>query len=174
MFSDKKRIIIVVKAAGVYESLYIGHLRRFGSPSQYPYPLIAAGSSFGNIVTSDTSLQHQFFIGVERGASKWGAWVVDPGNTYKFPESIYFLPYHEFEVGEVAPEKTTNGKIVMTPVYIVNGQEGMTYGDFEGVYHIAVDTIQPEDRLLEGTLYYRVFPNVFRSAYYDYMAIKEA
>lgn len=176
IYSNKQRIVIVGKVAGHYESAYLGFGRRFGAPSTYPYPLLAIGSAHGTMAQSDVTDSHQFICAPRRSIDPdeyYNAWVCSPGNAHKITDDLYFLPYHDYDaIGTL--DKTSNTKVLMTPVYIVNDTEGDTYMDLDEVYHVAATNIQSEDRLQVGANYYKLFQNVFRSEYYDYMAVKEA
>lgn len=41
---DNFRIIVVAKVNNTYQCAYLGFMRTFGSPGQYPYPLVVGGS----------------------------------------------------------------------------------------------------------------------------------
>lgn len=42
--ANGRRVVIVVKVSTNYESAYLGFLRQYANPSQYPYPLVVGGS----------------------------------------------------------------------------------------------------------------------------------
>jgi len=176
IYSNKQRIIIVAKVSSRYESLYLGYGRRFGAPSEYPFSLCAIGSIFGERIAASNDDQHAFIAGPYRqtGQDNYGAFIVSPGNAYKFPGDIYFLPYHDhFDAAGGAPDKTSDTKIPLFPCYLMNEPEGEVYMDLDGVYLIANQNMQSEDVVQIGGTDYRVFQDVFRAQYYNYMAIKE-
>ncbi len=42
--ANGRRVIAIIKASTVYESLYLGFLAQYPNPTQYPYPLVVGGS----------------------------------------------------------------------------------------------------------------------------------
>lgn len=43
--ANGRRIIMVAKVSTVYEAMYLGFIRQYATPGQYPYPLVVGGSS---------------------------------------------------------------------------------------------------------------------------------
>ena len=180
-YSNQQRIIVVAKVASNYESCYLGFGRRFGTPTDYPYPCIVSGSGYGNINFASTAAYHSFCIEAYHTDGAYSTWVVDPANNFLFFYSttklgVDLYPRRNFNnAGELYPDNL--GRFIMTPVYAVPynaANPNTTLFDFDGVYHTMGFGIQSEDTIKYNGRVHRVFQNIFRTNYYDYMAVDES
>ena len=176
IYSNKQRIIISAKVSGNFETCYLGFGRRFAPPSAYPFPLLAIGSLYGDLAFTDVSNVHRFIAGPWREAATdhYGAWIVTPGNVYKNTKDVHFVPYHDqINTGDVL-DQTSDSKAPLIPIYLVNETDGETYMDLDSVKLIASTGVQSEDRISEGGNFWKVFGDIFRNAYYNFLAVLEA
>jgi hypothetical protein len=61
--ANGRRCVMVCKVGTVYEAMYLGFIRPYATPGQYPYPLLIGGSTTGFFgwLISDTSADHSHF-----------------------------------------------------------------------------------------------------------------
>lgn len=175
IYSNQQRIVVVVKVQSNYESAYLGFGRRFGTPGDYPYPLCVIGSLYGNSIFSSTDADHTYIASCNQ-SSNYKAWIVEPANQYMYwngsADQPVFLPRNPFAtLGTM--DHTANGRYLMTPVYICKyiGKDNLM--DLDGVLHCMGVGVQSEDTLTFEGKTFRVFQNVFRTDYYEFMAIRE-
>jgi len=161
-FSNKQRIIVIVRTSTVYQCCYLGYGYRLGAPSEYPCPIMALGCSIGNLVHSDQSATHRwflnppaFFFNTPAGECRTPLWV--PGGTYW---SYTLNP---------GPVIGTTGKL-MSPCYSVISTLG-TLLTFDGVRHIVDTDLQAEDIVSMDKEKWFVTQNTHRITMYDFMAI---
>ena len=63
IFANERRVIMVVKTGTSYQWMHAGFLDTFATETEYPYPLMIAGSSHVNTVTfSSNSIDYSAFI----------------------------------------------------------------------------------------------------------------
>ncbi len=168
IFSNSQRFVIIAKVSSNYESCYLGFGRRFGSPNDYPYPMCALGSGFGNIKYS-TQTDVRQYIANNYGTNDYGRLVIDPGGSYVAVDDIEMAPRFYFDAsgGTVGPTLTTQ-RHLCTPVYVNDVGAGQCYMDLDGVLHITSSGIQSEDRIAVSGIKYFVFQNCHRTNYYDF------
>lgn len=158
--------------AGVYDTFYLGHGKRFASPSSYQNPLIAVGSSYANGNFSDTSVVHKFIVDAYRAAGSSSVFAVDPGNNYKFMNNLYVLPMNEYQsTGTIA--LNTNSKYEYLPVYVYDNLLSDLLMELEGVYACPGQGLTPESDLTDGGRTFIVFQDAHRTTYDSYMALEE-
>jgi len=175
-FSNRQRIIVVAKVSGNYEQIYLGFGRRFGNPSDYPYPMHIGGCISGLNNYSNTS---GFHIGIHQGIQTDSVnpkMMYTPGgvwwgmSAYENQTAIKVEPRYSWsDDGIIAP--TIGGRILMYPCYLCQSFVLECYMDLDGVY-LAVGTgIQAEDTIDRAQKKCIVFPNIWRNTYYDHCAI---
>lgn len=180
-YSNQQRIIVVAKVASNYESCYLGFGRRFGNPGDYPYPYFLAGSSVSTSNSATTGSYHEFIIMNSAADNNVQSIIMTPGSDFLMwngswgtADAFYLLPmFYFYNGGTVNPAKTNQR--IMTPVYAVSKttNRNSCYFDLDGVYHIMGAGLQSEDLVNYGGKRHRIFQNIYRTTYYDYMAIEE-
>jgi hypothetical protein len=180
-YSNQQRIIVVAKVSSNYESCYMGFGRRFGTPTDYPYPCIVSGSGYGNVKYTDTGKSHSYCIDAYHTSGAYHTWVIDPSNEFLFFYSttnlgVDLYPRHNFaSAGQLYPDNL--GRFIMTPVYAVPynvGNPNTTLFDLDGIYHTMGFGLQSEDTIKYNGRVHRVFQNIHRTDYFEYMAVDEA
>ena len=177
-YSDRQRIVVITKVQSNYESCYLGFCDRFGNLSDYPYPLFIKGSAFGNILYSDTSAIHAFIIDAGKTYYLTEHLAVLPDNTWNqlgIDNEVTITPFTNFvNTGQLNQTPLTKQTLV-SPVMGVNQTGKQTLWEMDQVLHVAGEGVQSED-LINGPAgeRYRVFQNIFRTSYSDFLAIGES
>jgi hypothetical protein len=169
LIANGQRIALAAKVGTpVYESFYIGKFLPYATPSQYPYPVIAAGmlSSASATRFSDTNhsmpykgtranCQMRLVDGVWKQPDAWpwnnGALA---GSTYQMRES----PTDHYPV---------------LPV-VLNDSTPNIYGELDGIYFVSGFNNAVENTITIGGDTYLVVQDVWRTSHIDYYAMKLA
>lgn len=182
LYASKNRVIAVARLTGsVFESLYVGHGKRFSAPSDYANPIVVIGSHSGINNHSDTGVDHTSIIFPRINGSN--LIVVDPENTYgdtattsgKFVAKL--IPTSILSTGSVPSlDPTTTTEQLRFAIYVYLGRDDYILMALEGVYFVPKESIQSEDTLTMtiGSQVHDLFQNVHRVDYDDYMAIAAA
>lgn len=178
-YSNQQRIIIVTKISSNYESAYLGFGRRFATPTEYPYPLIVAGSGYGNITYSSTGTSHSFCIACQYSIATYNFITITPDNVIRQSinttggQAVLYPHYGFVNSGELYPD--TAGRFFMSPVYAIHiSAVNSTLFDLDGLYHILGVGLQSEDIVTFNSRKHRVFQNIYRNTYYEFIAVDEA
>ena len=173
-YSNRQRIVVVVKVKSNYESAYLGFGRRFSPPSDYPYPLAVIGCLYGNRMHSDDGYEHAY---IANPYYQYCNWVISPANKFRIGTNSgngCRTSVYDFAPGTKAVcHRTSTDKVLLTPVYMYDARDGDVYFDLDGVLKTVGGDVQSEDTVTEGTKTYRVFQNIHRNAWHQFMAIRE-
>lgn len=144
----------------VYESFSIGKMNQYGTPTQYPQPLIAAGMLVGATATrySDTSHSMPY-----KGARDNMRMHFNDG-TWRAP-SCY--PWAGGLSTNVRPNEPTYG---LMPVQLFDSAN--IYGELDGIFHITGFNNVVENTLTIGGKNYIVIQDVARTSFGDYYALE--
>ena len=174
-YSNRQRIIVWVKVSSNYESCYLGFGNRFGSPSQYPYPLLAIGSMYGNYSYSYMGGYHTSVFRPYRSTSLPSPIIVNPSNNYNTAMGSqgnhYFIPTHDFVEPGASVKKTPDSKVVIQPIYVV--LENDTLMSLDDVRWSPCIGIQSEDTITIGGDTWRIFQDAYRNDWQDFGVVKE-
>ena len=176
IYSNKRRIIVVVRSQGtIYTNCYLGAGKRLASPSRYTFPHCVIGSSHDdNVNIADESADHTYIAEMRIGLSKHSCILIDRSNQYQKSDDIKQSPSHDFiDSGQL--KLTTNNKIRPKPIFMINVDTTPDEVLFmlDEVYLSPAIGLTSENTIDIGGTDYRIFQNVFRSNYNDFMAIKE-
>lgn len=175
-FSNRQRIIVVVKISTNYEQCYMGFGRRFGNPSDYNYPLIVGGCLSGTLNYANTSGAHvglhynvisdDYNVKMAFGPSGvW--WGMSNNESVTCPR---IQPRNNWsDSGVIGP--STSGRVMMWPCYVTLNNQNECLMDLDGVWMVTSTGVQAEDTIDHGSIRTLVFPNIFRTTYYDYVAV---
>lgn len=176
-FSNRQRIIVVAKVASQYEQMYLGFGRRFGNPSDYPYPYMIGGATAG---LQNYATQTATHVGIHQGVlsdDQNPKMVYSPGGVWwgmsqqENQTAIFIEPrYGWTDSGTIAP--TIAGRILMYPCYVCQTFVNECYFDLDGVHSVIGTGIQAEDTIDRGMRRSIVFPNIWRNTYYDHCAVE--
>lgn len=177
VFSNKQRIIIVVRNDTYYSFAYVGKFNQFAFPSEYPYPLACIGDLNATTDANNSNIRwYSSTDGYRRFIAK--AYF---GTTNYFNNQICYVDGIWVRNATLDPTTTFTSNwidiayidgydYVLFPVYIL--YNNMTLGEFDGIYFSPLVGITSESTITVGTDTYIVFQNCFRTTYHDYMAIK--
>lgn len=178
-YSNRQRIIVIVKVQSNYESCYLGFANRVGNPSDYPNPLVIKGCGVGNInysnatETSHAFLPYSHYTGTRmlHNVLPSNAWSRNWGGTGL---ETFLFPWGNWANTGVMNETPNKKEVLMTPVIGISEGESAVLFEFDGIYHVAGVGVQSEDliRASDGVKY-RAFQNVSRTSYDDWMGIEE-
>jgi len=175
-FSNRQRIVVIAKVSSQYEQCYLGFGRRFGNPSDYPYPIMVDGSYYGNFNYASQNDGHRGIIDMFMSDSDYKFMHYSPGGNWWGGSTQYqftlprIQPRTNFsDNGTIGP--TTTGRVLMLPTYICQRNSDECYCDLDGVYTVVATGIQAEDTIKKAGVEAICFPNIWRTSYYDYVAI---
>lgn len=180
-YVNRQRIIVVVKVQSNYESLYLGFGRRFGLPSEYPYPMVIKGPSYNGYRFSILTASRLMCVKAYWQSTGYQFWCIDPSGTYRIPygTTIYqsrgcsMEPYASFEETGIVGKTPVDDYVHLQPSYVVDRAAKNVLMDLDGAYISLAAGIQSEDVLHAGGIKHRVFQNVYRNSWFDFMAIEE-
>jgi hypothetical protein len=192
---NARRIIVVAKVSTTYQALYMGFFLPYATPSQYPYPLLIAGSSINNggqplynsVNGTANNLWGSTFNTISNSSryplcyrTPGGVWsVLDHGaasnsGINQNVQNIRGLrPWVDTDLD--LQRATIDGSGVLIPVEIqhrLSAVDRGRFGELEGVYGIPGFGQAPESIITYGGNDHLVVPNVFRSGLTDLAAIK--
>jgi|HubBroStandDraft_2_1064218.scaffolds.fasta_scaffold26188_2 hypothetical protein len=183
-----QRAIIIAKISTVYESMYIGKFLPYGTPSQYPYPLLIGGGGFqgagGNVANlrfSDTSPSHRAFFDPQ------GVYYCHPDSSWQALSNWTGVSQNNQNV--IWPWQTNitrgqRGAFMATDLdgtYTVfpsrfnnNTPSNNVLGEFDGVGMVTGFSNASENALTIGSDSWIVFQDTFRTALDNFCAVKFA
>lgn len=176
--ANSRRFIVVARTGTVYHQAYLGWMLPYGTPSQWPYPLVVGGSgicstSIVPVKQNVSSAQVQAFwkpidgIDSINGYSKnAGALAVkEPGGSYRRPilqssgtgnsSCNGTWPYVEDTRGLLGGflnmRDNLDNSYTLNPLIIVEGSPANMWGEFEGVKHVTGFGLTSEDLIAYRT-----------------------
>jgi hypothetical protein len=190
------RLVLVVKVGTVYESLYLGFLKRYGTPGEWPYPLVVGTSATAQLRFSDTSAAHTQFVDpsgsndttlpystlrVRDAAGAWQAVVnAYPAQSSSRRDHAGTWPFNARNWAELgtALRPALSGEYTMQPVVVtmdgMSGRANAIYGVLDGVFQAAGAANAAENEIDDGGVSHLVVQNTFRTAGRDFWALKLA
>jgi hypothetical protein len=172
-FSNAQRVVIVVKTSSYYQSAYLGFGNRFGSPEQYPHPLLVIGCLYGNLLYSNAGTAHQFILRPYITGSNGTIMAVDPSNVYSTMKpsmgSLKFVPSSSDYSTSVFVRNDINNRKVLWPVYVV--MDNQLLMALDDVFFNFSDNVSSEANLVYGGEKYMLFQNINRITHYDFMIV---
>jgi hypothetical protein len=180
IYSNRQRIVLVIKNGSNYESGYLGFGRRFGSPSQYPYPLVNKGSqlyttSFTSHASTTSDWRKYIPFSYVSNSEGHATIIVSPANQYLFASGqdmeVSLEPRTQFVTtpGTLVGSPSKNAMLTY-PVYVAG--KTTVFMDLDGVYGAAGSSLQSEDTIDISNRRCTVFNNIASSVYNDFMAIE--
>lgn len=181
--ANGQRVIVIAKVSTVYESLYLGKFLPYGTPGQYPYPVIVSGSGYdGDRRFSDTSdYHHAFFDPVSM-------YVCDPANAWQpfqnYTQNGYFNnpPYNVLWPYAYYSNSRPNwmsanldGGYTVFPIRLQQSSPSINIlGELDGVGFVTGNSNSSESTVNDGTNTWMVVQSIFRTAADNYCAVKMA
>lgn len=162
LIANGQRIAAGLKiATPVYEGFYVGKILPYGTPGQFPYPVVAIGTLTGQATTRFSETTHS--IGYKGGATCKLRFI---DASIKNPEAA---PWNQFGSGP-----TPRDTLDVWPLYpiILNDIPQGLYGELEGVAQVTGFNNVAENTVdLDGTTW-AVMQDTYRTGFYDYYALE--
>ncbi|HRL94698.1 MAG TPA: hypothetical protein PK873_14190 [Pseudomonas sp.] len=160
-----QRIALAMKVGTpVYESAYVGKFLPYARPSQYPYPVIAAGMLTGVPATRFSDTSHSIPY---KGARANMRMRFNDG-TWRQPECY---PWNNVYVaGATTQQRDTGGQYPLNAV-VLSDASGI-YGELDGVRHISGFNNAVENTLVIDGKTWVVIQDVGRNGFNDYYALR--
>ena len=162
---NPQRIALAMKVGTpVYESCYVGKFLPYARPSQYPYPVIAAGMLSGTPATRFSDTSHSMPYKGSRANMRMrfndGGW--------RQPEC---WPWNnEFIAGATTQQRDTGSNYPGSAVVLCDSQG--IYGELEGVRHISGFNNAVENTTNVDGNEWVVIQDVRRNDFNDYYALR--
>jgi len=168
-----RRIILVAKVSTVYQIVHLGLIDPPATDAQYPYPLLIGGCGVTSTNRwSTTGTGNTMFCDNTGESGKlrevdgiWGR--VIPGATERYVTATW--ANIEFKGSIItAPD----GSYLPDQIWMVDGYNAVTFGAVDGLFAISGYNNAAENLVTINGVNYLVFPNVYRSGYGDYYALR--
>jgi len=189
--------IVIVKIGSVYFSMMMGFMLPYGSPSEYGFPLVIAGT-LGTFNAHFTLQDNRLRMFPNPGAS--AMLVRLPGGSWATFINFNNAGTNDFQA--TGPRLTTpwagpftatttlmldkivegiDGSYPLTPVVLAelegiqaggDANDRNAYGELEGVFHISGSNQTSENTLVIGGDTYLVIQDVYRLAFENFMAVR--
>ena len=188
---NSRRIVMVVKVGTIYEHMYLGFLKAFYTPGQYPYPLFIGGSSFSARDTDSIDGRHSAYwnanrqtIGGRKASSGYlrtlvGDWL-EFGNKITTSSVEHYwnesptatFPWHNNEMEGIG-ENLDGTYSVFPSILHHDDNAGLTnmYGQFDGVFAVSSRGLVSEDTITIGGDTYKCFHSTFHTGFNDMCAV---
>lgn len=185
-----QRIIVVAKVSTTYHLGYFGYWYPYGTPTQFPYPVIIAASAgqqgqrWSSTATTHTNITGSEFNSnddnVYNSAIFYGldgAWKpmarINSGTT---PTANYLWPWNYRLTGNQLSTLDVNpdGSYTMLPAILCQANPNNLLGELDGMMYVTGQALAAEDLVSYGGSNYLVVPNIYRATRSDYCAIKLA
>jgi hypothetical protein len=186
---DGSHIVMVAKVSTVYVSMYLGFCDAMGTPGQYPYPLVVAGSAGGADSPPRWSSQYYDVSGFNdprnNGSYFYSFLLRLPnGNWQPFynwsdgSASAHFNVWPYGRIGNMIPDLGTereslDGSVPLMRLLLTDQTNKNVYGALRTAYWIPGFGQSSENTITVGGDTYWVFQNTYRTSARDYWAMKQ-
>lgn len=189
--ANGQRLGFVFKVSTTYQSGYLGKILPYGTPSQYPYPVLCAGMSIGLSKWSDAAAENAFFGNPEytynwsssqmTGSSAWlrspfGSWFGVYNSTITHLDGVRPYPYFQYadDAAGCRFGRTIDGQYALMPItfYTRNVYQNGMMGEVDGFYWVSGEGNAAENIVTVGGVQHLVFQNNTKSGNNDYMAMR--
>lgn len=190
--ANGRRVVVVAKVSTVYEAAYLGFIKPYATPGQYPYPLLVGGSMTGQRGRnySVTSPNHRHFVDpgedVQNNAntacmlrSPSGAWLPFQNNYYSGTVEYRYdglrpvWPTNYGYLGNV--REAPDGTYVLFPIVLTQNNSSSDhdlFGELDGCYWVSGFNNAAENLITVGGVNHLVVQNVYRTTVRDYWALR--
>lgn len=198
--ANSRRFIVVARTGSVYHQMYLGWGLPYGTPAQWPYPIIIGGSGAVSNTgvpvkqSETTSAVHAFWkpINVANNTLGYTATVgnlavKEAGGNYRRPYlntggvnnsgCSGTWPFVEDTKGDYGGIQYMRPAVdgtsyVLSPTIIIEGTPPNMFGEFDGIRHVTGFNISSEDIITYSGDSWLCVENVFRTSDSDMIAIK--
>jgi hypothetical protein len=173
MFATPRRLMVVAKVSTVYQLAHLGLLVPPATEAQYPYPMLIAGCGNGSTtVWSTTGTGNSIFANGQSSAGR----VMVPGGEWVDLGTI---------AGTVQPASATSaqksniltapdGSYLIEQIWMVDTTttRPTILGQVDGLFRVSGYLNAAENLITIGGVNYLVVPDVYRSGYGDFLAVR--
>lgn len=181
--ANGQRCIVIAKVSAIYECMYFGAFFPYGTPGQYPYPLMIGGCGTNmDYRFSNNNSDHTFFADPQAVyiCHVDGSWQqVQNASNGNYPTNhLNMYPFNYCLTGNQVPTQfTTNadGSYFLDPCVLAMTQPALNLmGELDGVAFVPGFAQASENTITVGGNTYLVFQNTFRTGANNYMAVLQA
>lgn len=176
IYSNQARVVIVVKVSSDYFACYLGFGIRLGTPTEYPFPAMAAGSNAFPVAYTSGG------YGITRPESPSNSiMIVTPGNVFRSGERVRIYPMGGANQDDSTPYgPAPDGRYLILPNYVCEYDSAIDFNLPQQVFFVTeklhvsmVQNQQSEDIYNDGRYDYRIFQGGDSVDNRNFMAIKE-
>jgi len=175
IFSNKQRIIVVVRNNTYYSFGYAGYFMRVSLPSEYPTPMWI----YGDLWTGSDITNTSYAIYYDNASNGNRRYIAQPNANVggminyanQWSRGFVMVPTDTTSTWSTVAYQQGYNNILM-PLYFFC--DGYVSGFPDGCYFAPGFALQSENEFTVGSDTYIIFQNCFRTTYADFMAIKEA
>lgn len=187
--ANGQRVVFVTKVSTTYHAGYAGKILPYGTPTEYPYPVIVGGESSSH-TTRWSSVNEGFRHFTDPGyLAEYlyfpsGTWrdvgnFYDSGGEAQQATGRHVWPY---STGSIDSAVTTrcqelrenlDGTYTLLPLIILaNTPEAGVFGEFDGCFYVSGSANAVENTITVAGKNYLVVQNVFRTSRSSYWALR--
>jgi hypothetical protein len=181
-----RRFIVVAKVSTTYQGGYVGLSLPFSTPTQFPYPMMIAGTSAAaNARWSSTALRMFCMALASQSYLRHidGGWNAITGYYEGLISPVTKFVFHPYggtpvNISYISTMRDgLGGAYPLTPITAINLDNGVTKGvdgELDGVFHISGFNNAAENVVNDPVsgLDHVVFHNVYRTGFHDYFALR--
>jgi len=123
--ANGQRVILTAKVDTVYVSMYAGKINTYGTPGQYPYPLLLAGP-----LATASATRYSGSIALPYKGNRGQMVLRDAGGVWRTPHA---WPYTK-SYGSTVTFRDVNGAYCLMPIVLHDNYN--TYGTLDGLHFI--------------------------------------
>jgi hypothetical protein len=185
---DGSHIVLSVKVSTVYEAMYLGFCDAMGTPGQYPYPLVVAGSTTGNTSERWSSQNNDVgsFNDPRMAGSAYCPFLLRLPNGnwqpfYNWSTGSAIAVFNVWPYGRISnvtpglgtDRESLDGSVPLMRLLLTDQTNKNVYGALRTAYWIPGFGQSSENTITVGGDAYWVFQNTFRTSARDYWAMKQ-
>lgn len=175
MVATPRRIIVVAKVSTTYQMAYLGLLTPPATDAQYPYPLFIGGTYYGKAFNYSYAHQNSFWASgfyqcarLSMPGGVWGSVNTSASQAANPTVSVVSANFNDRNVLLTAPD----GSYLMEQMYLTEVSNSSIMGALEGLFRVSGYNNSAENIITAGGVNYMVFPDVSKSSYGDYCALR--
>ncbi len=189
--ANGRRVVVVAKVSTLYEAGYLGFIKPYATPNQYPYPLLVGGSMTGERGRnySVTNPNHRHFI--DPGENSYGnaytaCMLRGPSGTWlPFQNVIYSSGEQYYDTNRMVwptcyeylggIREAPDGTYVLLPVVLTqynSATDHDLFGELDGCYWVSGFNNASENLVNVGGVDHLVVQNVYRTSVRSYWALR--
>jgi len=166
----KRRIILVAKISTIYQMMHIGLLDPIGTATQYPYPLLIAGSgSVWNQNYTVTGDNNRSFW--SNSTAKCGQLSTPGGYWQNVKDNTICAVTASIEL-KSSMYTALDGSYLVEQIFCTDNNQTTTFGAIDGLYRVSGYNNSSENIITISGANYAVFQDIYRVGVGDYCALR--